>query len=166
MNSAKRGSAAFGVRRRLAAIAIATVAVSAEAHDQPVHQAISHSAVLSSAGLGLFLNDALGDPETPLLFQPDGFPAPVAYPAIYWVTNGAYHEDDRPRFGDHFYTVAPIRVPGAVQGLTDWHESLFLPGNTANSYAWATTIGLHAPFILFYPSPPENTENWDHARNY
>src|SRR6266853_4634741 len=77
-------------------------------HDQSVHMAISQSAAASSEGLPRFLNDTLGNADSLLVFNPGQFPAGGLTP-ISWITNGAYHEDDTPRFADHFYTVTPSR---------------------------------------------------------
>ncbi len=85
---------------------IATVAPQmCDAHDQPVHQAISQSAVLSSSGTAQFLNETVGGQNTNLVFNPPLFHYSGAngLTPIAWTTNGSYHEDDTPRFSDHFY---------------------------------------------------------------
>ncbi|MGO8838405.1 MAG: hypothetical protein ACLQQ0_13370 [Limisphaerales bacterium] len=135
-----------------------------EAHDQSVHEKIAESAANSSAGLPQFLNDT-GVGNTPLIFEPAQF-GPHGLPPIEWIKQGAIREDDSPRYADHFYTVIPARAPGQVKGLTDWHESLVLPGHVTNSYAWGAIPGVLSPFLLGNPPTPTNTESWECARNY
>jgi len=129
------------------------------AHDQNLHERITQSAANSSPAWKQFLTDNSLTENSVLLFdQANRIP-------IEWMTNGAYHEDVTPRFADHFYTVTPLRIAGQAQGLTDWHEFI-LPLFTQNSYTWVAEPNTHAPFVPGYPSPSENTENWQHARTY
>ena len=149
------------------ALIVATASpTGSKAHNQEVHEAIAQSAALSSEGFSRFLNDVGASRDTPLLFHPAEFAVDAAYPPIFWLTNGAFHEDDDPRWADHFYTLAANRVAGAVPGLTDWHETIFLPGRVANSYRWATKAGLAGPCLFPYGCIPENAEKWGDARDY
>ena len=54
----------------LIVVALWGIIILCEGHQQRVHQAITQSAVLSSAGFGGFLGDAKIDPGGLLLFHP------------------------------------------------------------------------------------------------
>ncbi|HEU6449380.1 MAG TPA: DUF642 domain-containing protein [Verrucomicrobiae bacterium] len=144
---------------------VCAVPLFCSAHDQPVHEAIAQSAFLSSTSPNQFLNNITVNPNATLFFDPHDFAA-GSFTPIYWLTNGAFHEDDPYRFGDHFYTLTPTRTLGQAKGLTDWHESLIVPGSTTNSYAWGTVPGLPSPFLLGNPPTPTNTETWECGRAY
>jgi hypothetical protein len=151
----------------LIVVALWGIIILCEGHQQRVHQAITQSAVLSSAGFGGFLGDAKIDPGGLLLFHPAEFnPDPPTLTPIGWVTNGAYYEDAYWFFADHFYTVHPSRTVGQAPGLTDRSESVALPFNVTNSFAWATS-NLPSPYIVGWGSPtPTNAATWGCARGY
>ena len=157
-----RSRCLFAARFWLTVILFGVATIFCRAHDQPVHEMIAESAANSSAGLAEFLNDS-GTGITPLIF---GQFDPNGRPPIAWIKLGAIHEDDTPRFENHFYTVTPSRIPGLANGLTDWHESLIPALRTTNSYLWGTAPNIPIPIWLFYSGPPTNTESWGCARSY
>jgi hypothetical protein len=146
-------------------------AIRCQAHDQPVHSGIANAAAASSEGLLSFLGDNVGQQYAPYTISPkiqfDNPDKEGAQSPLNWIRQGAVHEDDTPRFGDHFYTLTPTRLPGQVRGLTDWSESLILPAGTSNSFAWGTVPGLPKPSLAGVPPASiTNTENWPCARSY
>jgi hypothetical protein len=133
------------------------VPVLCRAHDQPVHQAIAFSAALSSSGFQQFLDFNFLSGSTFLKFdsQDRG--------VTNWITEGAFHEDDFPRFDDHFYTVSPTRTPGLANGLTDRSELLQLNfAEITNSFAWGTVPGLRGPASI----RSTNSFTWSCTRAY
>jgi hypothetical protein len=78
------------------------------AHEQPIHVKISNVAALNSAGLGAFLSDDLGPQyipfdAAPFLTWDQTIGSPIANSPVEWLKEGSYHEDDEPRFLNHFY---------------------------------------------------------------
>jgi len=164
----KRGAvinAFFGL-----AIILGVNPVPCKGHSRLVHQAIAQAAVLSSEGYVNFFNAASVDPNAPLSFQPVESEVVIPLPPISWVTNGAFFEDDTPRYANHFYTVTPTRVPGQARGITDVGELLYVElglidyAKVTNSFAWGTARGIHLPWRV--PSSETNTETWECARTY
>jgi hypothetical protein len=155
---------AFGIRLWLTIILSSIIPIFCEAFNQPVHELIAQSAVLSSYGLSQFLVENSIPDNTLLVFNGNEFPP------IKWIIHGAHDEDDRLRFADHFYTLTPERVPGQVNGLTDKSETLYLEvllfgiNTLTNSFAWGTAPGIQVPLI--FPILGTNAETWACARSY
>ncbi len=158
---------------------LVTGAASCPAHVQRLHKQISKSAALSSDGLKAFLVDCLGDTDAPFTNGPrlplNGFPgtASASQSPIEWIRAGSHDEDEDPnplliaiRSGDHYYTVAPVRVAGLVPGLTDGSETLVLPyKGIINSFRWATVPDVTGPWFLCPPGQ-QNIYGWSNARDY
>src|SRR6266436_6666765 len=170
MNTQIGRASGMAACRWIAAALIGASQVICPAHDQPVHEEIAGSAALSSSGLADFLSGNSSAQYLPFTTLPqlsfDNTDVSGPHSPVDWIKLGAFHEDDEARFGDHFYTVRPGRTAGAAEPMTDWHESIITPGNTVNSYVWATQAGLSGPYIPFKRHDQENTENWPHARIY
>jgi hypothetical protein len=140
------------------------------AHSQSLHKKIAISAGFSSIGLQDFLiggfgADAAPFDNAPLITFPNseglGYQSPLD-----WISWGSHHEDDRWRFGNHFYSIEPNRVTGGVGGLSDGGETLgILPLPIVNSYRWAVEPDKFEPELAGYASQL-NSKNWPSARAY
>lgn len=126
-------------------------------HKEKVHECITQSAFDSSHNLVIFLTE-------------NSVPQKLTA-SKEWLSKGAYDEDDATltRCFDHFYTVRPQRMPGQVDGLTDWSRPLIVAelapvissfsGSTVNSFAWGTQSGIWGPDAWYY-----NVYKWSDAR--
>lgn len=117
------------------------------AHEEPVHEAISQTAALSSPNLNSFLVDQLGAQDAPFLEKPSltGVLGGTLFSSpIGWIKTGSRTEDFTPRYKNHFYD--PTKDPPI--GLTDGFDAFAI-----SSWEWVTTSS-------------DNQDKWQAARNY
>lgn len=125
-NKSMRAKRIFDVVGSFAIGALAAHPVNCQAHARALHVQVSAVAAHSSSGLTTFLSDVLGPANAPYDSRPvltlngAGSTSPNNGP-IAWIAEGAYHEDDFPRFVNHFYTVT--HQVKELTDLTGWQQA-------------------------------------------
>ena len=126
------------------------------AHEGPIHEAITWSAVRSSSGLSAFFSDQFGAASAPFLEAPQLVfvaerPMGPRHSPVNWLKIGS-REEDYPwtRTKNHFYD--PTKEPAI--GLTDGPDFLGIP-----SFTWASVRG-GGGFVQ------PNNDSWQNARDY
>src|SRR2546427_811802 len=121
--------------------ALAAQACAAHAHKRVIHAEISGSAAVNSDGLKGFLTENLGPSSAPFVAGPllnwdQTFFLPTANSPVEWVRMGSHHEDDNPRYVNHFYAVA--HTPRALTDISALDETVIGASTPVDSFSWVS----------------------------